>query len=61
MVGASNFSAERIVEYRWAAERLGTHRMMTEQLPYSVFVRHAEPLVLPRPAVTAWASWCGAR
>ena len=47
MVGASNFSAERIVEYRWAAERLGTHRMMTEQLPYSVFVRHAEPSVLP--------------
>ena len=47
MIGASNFSAERIVENRWAAERLGTHRMMTEQLPYSVFVRHAEPAVLP--------------
>jgi len=50
MIGASNFSAERIVEYRWTAERLGTQRMMTEQLPYSVFVRHAEPSVLPTAA-----------
>jgi aryl-alcohol dehydrogenase (NADP+) len=50
MIGASNFSAERIVEYRWTAERLGTQRMMTEQLPYNVFVRHAEPSVLPTAA-----------
>jgi aryl-alcohol dehydrogenase (NADP+) len=50
MIGASNFSAERIVEYRWTAERLGTHRFMTEQLPYNVFVRHAEPSVLPTAA-----------
>jgi len=46
-VGSSNFSAEAVVEYRWAAERLGTNRMMTEQLPYNVFVRQAERSVLP--------------
>jgi aryl-alcohol dehydrogenase-like predicted oxidoreductase len=50
MIGTSNFSAERIVENRWAAGRLGTQRMMTEQLPYGVFVRHAEPSVLPTAA-----------
>ncbi|MER5628391.1 aldo/keto reductase [Streptosporangium sp. NPDC002544] len=47
MIGSSNFPAETIVEYRWAAERLGTNRMMTEQLPYNAFVRQAEPSVLP--------------
>lgn len=50
MIGSSNFPAERIVEYQWAAERLGTARMVTEQLPYSVFVRHVEPSVLPTAA-----------
>ena len=46
-VGSSNFSAESIVEYRWAAERLGTNRMMTEQLPYNLFLRRAEHSILP--------------
>lgn len=46
-VGSSNFTAEAVVEYRWAAERLGTNRMMTEQLPYNLFLRRAEHSVLP--------------
>jgi aryl-alcohol dehydrogenase-like predicted oxidoreductase len=50
MVGSSNFPAERLVEYRWAAERLGTVRMVSEQLQYSAFVRAAEPSVLPTAA-----------
>jgi len=47
MIGSSNFPAEMILEYRHVADRLGTARIYCEQLPYNIFVRHAEPSVLP--------------
>jgi aryl-alcohol dehydrogenase-like predicted oxidoreductase len=47
MIGSSNFPSEMIAEYRHVADRLASTRMYCEQLPYNIFVRHAEPQALP--------------
>jgi aryl-alcohol dehydrogenase-like predicted oxidoreductase len=46
-IGTSTFPAEQIVEGQWIAERRGYHRVVTEQPPYSIFVRGIERDVLP--------------
>ncbi len=47
VAGGSNFTAEGIVEARWAAERRGRVPMRTEQMAYSIFARAGEYDVLP--------------
>jgi aryl-alcohol dehydrogenase (NADP+) len=47
MVGSSVFPAERIVEAQWVARERGHVRVVTEQMPYSVFDRGAEIARLP--------------
>jgi aryl-alcohol dehydrogenase-like predicted oxidoreductase len=46
-VGTSKFTAHKIVEAQWAAERRNTVRFVTEQLPYSMLIRGVEANVLP--------------
>jgi aryl-alcohol dehydrogenase-like predicted oxidoreductase len=45
--GSSMFSADRIVESHWAAQRMGTLRFRCEQPVYSIFARDIERFVLP--------------
>jgi aryl-alcohol dehydrogenase-like predicted oxidoreductase len=45
--GSSSFSADRIVESQWAAERRGTLPFRSEQPGYSIFNRDVERFVLP--------------
>jgi aryl-alcohol dehydrogenase-like predicted oxidoreductase len=45
--GCSTFPAEKIVEAQWAAERHSLGRFVTEQPPYSIFMRGIERDVLP--------------
>jgi aryl-alcohol dehydrogenase-like predicted oxidoreductase len=59
-VGSSTFPAEEIVEAQWVAERRGRERFVSEQPPYSIFVRQTEAAVLPTcerygMGVIAWA------
>jgi aryl-alcohol dehydrogenase-like predicted oxidoreductase len=46
-IGSSTFPSWQIVEAQWSAERHGTQRFVTEQPPYSIFVRGIEADVLP--------------
>ena len=46
-IGSSTFSAERIVEAQWAAERNGLLRFATEQPRYSILTRSLETHILP--------------
>lgn len=45
--GSSVFPAELIVQAQWAAEKLGAAPFVSEQAPYSIFVRGIERAVLP--------------
>ena len=45
--GSSTFPAWMIVESHWVSERRELTRFVTEQPPYSIFVRHIELDVLP--------------
>jgi len=59
-IGSSTFPAEQIVEAQWVAERRGRERFVSEQPPYSIFVRAVEAAVLPTclrhgMGVIAWA------
>ena len=59
-IGSSTFPAEEIVEAQWVAQRRGRERFVSEQPPYSIFVRQAEAAVLPTcqrygMGVIAWA------
>ena len=45
--GCSTFPAEWIVESQWAAQRNHLTRFVSEQPPYSIFVREVEAHVLP--------------
>lgn len=45
--GSSVFPAELIVQSQWAAEKLGAAPFVSEQAPYSIFVRGIERAVLP--------------
>jgi aryl-alcohol dehydrogenase (NADP+) len=45
--GSSMFSADRIVEAQWVAEKRGLLRFRCEQPHYSIFVRDIERFVLP--------------
>jgi aryl-alcohol dehydrogenase-like predicted oxidoreductase len=59
-IGSSTFPAEEIVEAQWVAARRGRERFVSEQPPYSIFVREAEAAVLPTclrhgMGVIAWA------
>ncbi|GAA4717792.1 aldo/keto reductase [Phytohabitans rumicis] len=59
-IGTSNFPADEIVEAQWVAERRQRERFTVEQLPYSLFARHAEAAALPTCAryglgVLAWS------
>jgi aryl-alcohol dehydrogenase-like predicted oxidoreductase len=58
--GSSVFAAEAIVESQWSAERLAAHPFVSEQSPYSIFVRGIERSVLPTArrfgvGVLAWS------
>lgn len=46
-LGSSTFPGWLIVESLWASERRGLERFVSEQPPYSIFVRHIEQDVLP--------------
>jgi aryl-alcohol dehydrogenase-like predicted oxidoreductase len=46
-LGSSTFPAEEIVEAQWTAEKRGRERFVSEQPPYSIFVRGIERDVLP--------------
>jgi aryl-alcohol dehydrogenase-like predicted oxidoreductase len=46
-IGSSTFSASRIVEAQWVAQRRGRERFVCEQPPYSILVRGVENDVLP--------------
>jgi aryl-alcohol dehydrogenase-like predicted oxidoreductase len=46
-VGASTFSAEKIVEAQWAAQLAATHRFLSEQPMYSLLGRVPERAVFP--------------
>jgi aryl-alcohol dehydrogenase-like predicted oxidoreductase len=70
MIGHSTFPAERIVEAQWTAERRGRERFVSEQPPYSIFMRGIERAVLPTCAkygigVIPWSplagGWLGGR
>jgi aryl-alcohol dehydrogenase-like predicted oxidoreductase len=59
-IGTSSFPADEIVEAQWVAERRHRERFTVEQLPYSLFARHAESAALPTCArygmgVLAWS------
>jgi aryl-alcohol dehydrogenase-like predicted oxidoreductase len=45
--GCSTFPAEQIVESQWAAEQRGLGRFVSEQPPYSIYMRGIERAVLP--------------
>jgi aryl-alcohol dehydrogenase-like predicted oxidoreductase len=45
--GSSTFPAHEIVQAQWVAQRRGRERFVTEQPPYSIFVRGIEADVLP--------------
>ena len=45
--GSSVFPAELLVEYQWQAERSHATALISEQAPYSIFVRGIERAVLP--------------
>jgi aryl-alcohol dehydrogenase-like predicted oxidoreductase len=45
--GSSTFPAHEIVEAQWVSERRSRERFVTEQPPYSLFVRAIEKDVLP--------------
>ncbi|MGI8577638.1 MAG: aldo/keto reductase [Nocardioidaceae bacterium] len=45
--GSSTFPAYQIVQAQWVAETRGRERFVTEQPPYSIFVRGIEADVLP--------------
>jgi aryl-alcohol dehydrogenase-like predicted oxidoreductase len=45
--GSSTFPVEDIVEAQWVSEKRGHGRFVTEQPPYSIFVRGVERDVLP--------------
>ncbi len=45
--GSSTFPAHEIVEAQWVSERRSRERFVTEQPPYSIFVRSIEKDVLP--------------
>jgi aryl-alcohol dehydrogenase-like predicted oxidoreductase len=58
--GSSVFAAEAIVESQWSAERLAAQAFVSEQAPYSIFVRGIERSVLPTArrfgvGVLAWS------
>ena len=46
-VGSSTFPAELIVEAQWSSQRRASERFLSEQPPYSIFVRGVEQAVLP--------------
>ncbi|MEI8002502.1 MAG: aldo/keto reductase [Actinomycetes bacterium] len=46
-IGHSTFPADHIVEAQWNAERWGRERFVSEQPPYSIFMRGIEKFVLP--------------
>ena len=46
--GGSTYPAESIVEAQWASQRRHLERFVSEQPPYSIFVRGIEAAVLPR-------------
>jgi len=45
--GCSTYPAWMVVESHWVAERRGLTRFVTEQPPYSIFVRHNEVDLFP--------------
>ncbi len=45
--GCSSFSADRIVESHWIAEKRGTQRFRSNQPAYSIFNREIERFILP--------------
>src|ERR1700730_11811988 len=45
--GCSTYPAEHIVEAQWASQRRNLERFVSEQPPYSIFVRGIEADVLP--------------
>jgi aryl-alcohol dehydrogenase-like predicted oxidoreductase len=58
--GSSTYPAENIVEAQWASQRRNLERFVTEQPPYSIFVRGIEADVLPAAqrygiGVLAWS------
>src|SRR3984893_3052372 len=58
--GCSTYPAEHIVEAQWASQRRNLERFVSEQPPYSIFVRGIEADVLPTAqrygmAVLAWS------
>jgi aryl-alcohol dehydrogenase-like predicted oxidoreductase len=63
-LGCSTFPAWKIVESHWIAERRGLERFVSEQPPYSIFVRHIELDVLTvcntwRMGVIVWSPLAG--
>src|SRR5258708_7104266 len=46
-LGHSTFPADYIVEAQWVSERRGRERFVSEQPPYSIFMRGIERAVLP--------------
>jgi aryl-alcohol dehydrogenase-like predicted oxidoreductase len=63
-MGCSTFPAWQIVNSQWVAERRGLERFVSEQPPYSIFVRHVELDVLPvcdnwQMGVIVWSPLAG--
>ncbi|MEX2586611.1 MAG: aldo/keto reductase [Actinomycetota bacterium] len=63
-IGSSTFPPDEVVEAQWAASRDGLQRFVSEQPPYSIFVRHVEEALLPvaqryRMGVLAWSPLAG--
>ena len=63
-LGCSTFPAWQIVDSHWVAERRGLERFVSEQPPYSIFVRHIELDVLPvchnwQMGVIVWSPLAG--
>ena len=46
-IGSSTFPPSQIVEAQWVAEKRGRERFVSEQPPYSIFVRSIEAEMLP--------------
>jgi aryl-alcohol dehydrogenase-like predicted oxidoreductase len=63
-LGHSTFPAEQIVEAQWTSERRNRERFVSEQPPYSIFMRGIERAVLPTCerygiAVIPWSPLAG--
>ncbi|MGH2554146.1 MAG: aldo/keto reductase [Actinomycetota bacterium] len=63
-IGCSTFPAWQIANSQWVAERRGLERFVSEQPPYSIFVRHVELDVLPvcdnwQMGVIVWSPLAG--